>query len=146
MLSLKDSIKQIHYIRLVKDEDILPSLILYCKNNKIESGFVFGIGAVKKANLGYFDVISNQYLSRKFDFNAEILNCSGNVSKKANTGEYVIHIHMLLGDRECRSFGGHLMNDTMISVTGEFVIVETSNLLTRNLDEEFGLFLLNFTR
>ncbi|GAI95371.1 unnamed protein product, partial [marine sediment metagenome] len=38
MLSLKDSIKQIHYIRLVKDEDILPSLILYCKNNKIESG------------------------------------------------------------------------------------------------------------
>lgn len=146
MLSFKDSIKQIHYVRLVKDEDILPSLILYCKNNKIESGFVIGIGAVKKANLGYFDVTSNQYLSKKFDFNAEILNCSGNISKKANTDEYIIHIHILIGDRECRSFGGHLMNDTIISVTGEFVIVETSDPLTRKLDEEFGLFLLNFTR
>ena len=144
MNSIIDSLKKVHYLKLEKGDDILESVISYCEKNKITSGAVFGIGAVKNPSLGYFDLDKKTYLHNDYDFNAEILNCSGNIAKNAETGDYMAHLHMLVGDPTGKTFGGHLLPGNKITVTGEFVIFETETTLLRTLDEEFKLLLLNF--
>ncbi|MHA1303469.1 MAG: PPC domain-containing DNA-binding protein [Candidatus Heimdallarchaeaceae archaeon] len=145
MLSKIDKEKGIHFLKLETGEDILPSLIQYCKENNIQSGTVQGIGAVEKAVVGFFDLKSNEYKRKELDFNAELLNCAGNISKKADTGEYVVHCHILLGDSSFGVHGGHLFDGTIISVTGEFVIIESSLDIRRSLDKRFQLSLLNLS-
>ena len=53
------------------------------------------------------------------------------------------HLHIAIGDPEGRTFGGHVMANNIISVTGEFIIFETDITLSRTVDEEFKLLLLN---
>ncbi len=143
MRSAIDDLKKIHYLKLEKGDDVLNSIINYCKENQIKSGAIFGIGAVQKANLGYFDVETKTYLENKFDFYAEILNCTGNVAINELTKEHMAHLHMLIGDVKGVTFGGHVLPGTLVSVTGEFVLFETNSTLNRNIDDEFRLMLLN---
>ena len=143
MKSTIDKLKRVHYLKLEKGDDILESIISYCKDNTVSSGAVLGIGAVYNPSLGYFDLDKKIYLQNDYDFNAEILNCSGNIAKNAETGDYMAHLHMLVGDQKGNTFGGHLLPGNKITVTGEFVIFETETTLTRELDDEFKLLLLN---
>ena len=76
MKSLITSIKKIHFVKLETDEDVIEVLSQYCKRNNITSGFIFGLGAVKRANLGYFDVKTKEYKSNSFSFYAEVLTSS----------------------------------------------------------------------
>ena len=104
---------------------------------KINSGAIVGIGAVEKASLGYYDLKTKSYLTNNFDFNAEIINCTGNIAINKQTKEYIAHIHMTIGDDKGRTFGGHLLPNNPISVTGEFIIFETTTKLSRKIEDEF---------
>jgi predicted DNA-binding protein with PD1-like motif len=143
MKSITSKLKEVHYLKLEKGDDILESVVSYCREHKISSGAVLGIGAVENPSLGYFDLDKKIYLKNDYDFNAEILNCTGNIAINAETGEYMAHLHMLVGDPKGHTFGGHLLPGNKITVTGEFVIIETEEVLTRSIDEEFKLLLLN---
>ena len=143
MQSKFDELKGVHFLRLIKNEDVLKSIIEYCKEKKLMSGAIYGLGAVSKASLGYYDLDTKTYLENKFDFNAEILSCTGNISKNEETDDYIPHIHMIIGDIKGNTFGGHVLPGTIISVTGEFTILEINSTITRKKDEEFNLHLLN---
>ena len=143
MKSIRDNIKQIHFLKLEKGEDIIDSIINYCKKTNINSGAIFGIGAVEKASLGYYDLKSKSYLTNNFDFNAEIINCTGNITINEQTDEHIAHIHMTIGDEKGKTYGGHLLPNNPISVTGEFVIFETATKLSRKIENEFQLLLLD---
>ncbi len=143
MQSKFDELKGVHFLRLIKGEDVLESIIEYCKEKNLTSGAIYGLGAVSKASLGYYDLETKTYLENKFNFNAEVLSCTGNISKNEETDGYIPHIHMVIGNIEGNTFGGHVLPGTIISVTGEFTIFETNSTMTRKKDEEFNLFLLN---
>ncbi len=143
MKSKTTSIKQIHFLRLMKGEDLLESIMAYCYKNEISSGSVQGIGAIQNPSIGYFDLKKKEYFTNTYNFNAELVNCSGNVSKNKETGEIIIHLHMVVGDPKGQAFGGHVMSNNIISVTGEFVILETEGTNYRVVDEDFKLMLLD---
>jgi len=143
MKSTSGRIKKIHFLKLEKGDDILSSIIKYCENKELKSGALLGLGAVEKASLGFFDMNSKTYLKNNYDFNAEIVNCTGNIAQNGKTGEYMAHIHMIIGDREGRTYGGHVLPGNPISVTGEFIIIETDSLLKRRTDNDFNLLLLD---
>ncbi len=143
MQSKFDELKGVHFLRLIKGEDVLESIIKYCKEKSLTSGAIYGLGAVSKASLGYYDLGTKTYLENKFDFNAEVLSCTGNISKNEDTNDYIPHIHMIIGDVEGNTFGGHVLPGTIISVTGEFTIFEINSTITRKKDEEFNLYFLN---
>ena len=143
MKSITSKLKKVHYLKLEKGDDILECIVSYCKEQKLSSGAVLGIGAVSNPSLGYFDLDEKTYLQNDYEFNAEILNCSGNIARNAETGEFMAHLHMLVGDPKGKTYGGHLLPGNKITVTGEFVILETKEVLTRAIDEEFKLLLLN---
>ncbi len=143
MQSKFDELKGVHFLRLMRGEDVLKSVIEYCKEKNLTSGAIYGLGAVSTASLGYYDLDKKTYLENKFDFNAEVLCCTGNISKNEETNDYIPHIHMIIGDIKGNTFGGHVLPGTIISVTGEFTIFEINSTITRKKDEEFNLNLLN---
>jgi predicted DNA-binding protein with PD1-like motif len=143
MKSTTGNVIKAHFIKIEKGEDILETIVKYCKEVELKSGAIYGLGAVEKASLGFFDLASKTYLTNDYDFNAEILNCTGNIAKNKETDEYIAHIHMTISDSEGKTFGGHLLPGNPISVTGEFTIFEIDIALKREIDDEFKLLLLS---
>ncbi|MHA1687384.1 MAG: PPC domain-containing DNA-binding protein [Candidatus Heimdallarchaeaceae archaeon] len=144
MKAQKSSVTRIHFIKLEPGDDILASITEYCRNNIQNSGVIIGIGAVRQAHLGYFDIEQKTYLSQKFDINAELVQCAGNVSRNAETGEIIVHLHMAIGDSKFQLIGGHVLEGNIISVTGEFFIFETELPIKRQLNQQFNLWLWDF--
>lgn len=133
--------QKIHLLRLEKGDELLTSILNYVKEKNILSGFLTGIGALEKGKIGYFDIIKKKYLNIPFQ-EVELLACTGNISKNKDTSEHVAHIHIIIGNPDGTSLGGHLV-EANVSVTAEIYLVETRPGVFRTKDEETGLYLLS---
>ena len=141
MKAMKMEQQKVHLLRLEKDEDLHQAIIQYVKENKIIAGYLTGIGALRKGEIGYFDINEKKYLNLPFN-EVELLSCMGNISKNKETQESVAHIHIVLGDKDGKCLGGHLI-EGIVSVTAEIYLVETRPGVYRTKDEETGLYLLS---
>ncbi|MCK5046022.1 MAG: DNA-binding protein [Candidatus Heimdallarchaeota archaeon] len=141
MKTMEMELQKVHLIRLEKDEELLTSILEYVKKKNILAGYLTGIGALGKGKIGYFDIKSKKYLHIPFK-EVELLACTGNIAKNKDTQEPVAHIHVLIGEKDGKSLGGHLV-EGIVSVTAEIYLVETKPGVFRTKDEENGLYLLN---
>ena len=91
---------------LERGSDLAAGLTAFCSENHITLGRIVGLGAVQRANVGYFDQEDRNYRFIAMDRPLEITSLVGNVSLKENSP--FIHAHVTLGDEEGRGFGGHL--------------------------------------
>jgi predicted DNA-binding protein with PD1-like motif len=57
----------------------------------------------------------------------EIASCTGNIVLDEKD-EIVVHAHMVVSDKECKTFGGHLMKGSEIGATAESVMVEAAGV------------------
>lgn len=129
--------KNIYMGRLPYGGDLLNTLTEFVTEKHIKKGQVQVIGAAKRAVVGFYSQNKGKYDVFKFDKHMEILSLIGNISLK--DGKPFIHAHLTLGDEEGKSFGGHLMEGTIV-FAGEFIIREfEGNELERAYDEETGL-------
>jgi len=133
--------QKIHLIKLEKGDELLTSVLNYVKEHNIVGGYLTGIGALLKGKIGYFDIEKKQYINIPF-LEVELLACTGNISKNKDTNKPVAHIHIILGNSDGTSLGGHLV-EAIVSVTAEIYLVETRPGVYRTKDEETGLFLLS---
>lgn len=123
--------------RLPYGGDILTSLTDFVKRKGIKKGQVQVIGAVQRAVVGFYDQATRKYSSLAFDKPLEILSVTGNISLK--DGQPFIHAHIALSDGEGKSFGGHLMEGTIV-FAGEYIIREfQGDELVRAYDDQTGL-------
>ena len=128
--------KNIVFVRLMPEESLIEQLKEACKNHNISSGVVLsGIGQLGKVELGYFKEKGN-YSPETFEKPLEILSLSGNICKQG--GDYLPHLHIVLGTEKKNAIGGHLLNGT-VSITAEIVIIKTNVDFSRQLDETTGL-------
>ena len=118
--------------------DLLEALTDICKKENIKLGFFSIIGAVVKANVGYYNQATRKYIeSAHLDKNLEITSCLGNISLKDS--EISIHAHISLSDDSGRTYGGHLVKGCVV-FAGEYYIKEFSGAgFERGYDEETGL-------
>lgn len=107
--------------RIPYGADLLNSLTEFVSEKGIKLGKLQMIGAVKKAVVGFYDSKKEKYKKVVFEKPMEVLCLTGNVSLK--DGQPFIHAHITLGDEEGRSFGGHLMEGTVV-FAAEYVIDE----------------------
>ena len=119
--------------------DLLESLTQFVRKENIKSGRISGIGATTHAVIAYYDQIQKKYLSMEFPGGMEILNLQGNVSIR--DGNPFVHVHILLGDREGKIFGGHLMPGTMLWACEVIIDEYAGEELSRAEDPKTGLFL-----
>jgi predicted DNA-binding protein with PD1-like motif len=121
-----------------KGDDFLPRLKEFLRRNRVNSGFFYGLGGFQKAEIAFYDLAKKKYLKKKFNGPFEVLSLTGNVAQSDD--DIFIHCHVVLGDKNYKTFGGHLMGAT-VSGTLEVKLSETE-FLQRSLDKNTGLNLL----
>lgn len=123
-------------VRIDRGEEVVSSLLMLAKKENIKAGFISAIGAADLIEVGLYEVEKQQYQSKEFIGDFEIVSCLGNLSRKE--GEPYLHLHLSFGDKDFHTYGGHL-NKCRISGTFECVIDLTKNSIERTKDSETGL-------
>ena len=128
------------YIRIDQGEEIVENLKAFCEKFDIKSGLISGLGSVTKAELGLYDLENKEYLKKEFSGIYEIASMNGNISRM-NEQPY-FHIHAVLSDSECRTFGGHFAMG-VVGATCEIIVIPFKNDADRFFSDEIGLNLLD---
>jgi predicted DNA-binding protein with PD1-like motif len=109
-------------IRLFPDEDIHENIKKVCSKFDIRTGIILsGIGQIKEFELGFFNKEKNKYVTKKFFLTYELLSLSGNVCY--DNENFIIHLHVVLGDEKMNTVGGHLING-IVEVTNEIILLK----------------------
>lgn len=126
-------------LRLEAGEEIVGCILSAAKEYRIPSGTVSGIGAVRSAEIGLFDPNERQYHKTILMQPLEIANLSGSLTTK--DGEPYAHLHIVLGDIQGHTYGGHLSSG-VISATAEIFIQIFPDVISRVFSDEIGLNLM----
>ena len=125
-------------ISIGKGELVNASILNVAMRNKVEFGWVNGIGAISDPEIGFYDIENKEYIKKIVPGHFELVSLQGNLTYKDD--ELFIHSHIAFTDVNFQAYGGHLF-DCKIAVAGEFIIFNGQNKLSRNYDDGTGLFL-----
>lgn len=121
---------------LDRGDEVIESLKEFAASERIGAAWLSGIGAVRDVTLGYLDLELKQYLRQELGAESmELLSLSGNLARL--NSEPVAHCHVVVGDREMRTYGGHLFR-AVVSVTVEMSVQVYEGEVARRFDEESG--------
>ncbi|MEE9323824.1 MAG: PPC domain-containing DNA-binding protein [Candidatus Aenigmarchaeota archaeon] len=130
-----------YVIRLEKGEKVMEKLEEFCRKERIRSGHFSGIGGLGEAEIAHFSMEDKEYHSKVFGGALlELISFLGSVT--VSEGKIKIHAHVMIGDKEFRTFGGHLIEGTVLP-TCEIVFTPFGETIERKPDEETGLALLD---
>ena len=125
-----------YIINIDKGEKVVKTLTRFCIENGIKNAKLSGIGAVKKTEIGAYDLPKKEYIRREYSEILELLSLEGNVALK--DGEPFIHAHVVLSDHNMQTLGGHLF-ETTVGVAGEFFLTQFDGNAYRELKPDIGL-------
>ena len=133
-----------YVLRLERNEDVLPTITDFCTRKGILSGSFRAIGAVKDAKIGYYDLSKKEYGSKLYTDEMEVASMTGNVAQV--DGKPFIHAHAVLSGiaagTENQPIGGHVF-EAKVAVTLEVHLVAFNESISRSLDDDIGLKLLD---
>ncbi len=118
----------------------MATLLGFCRDNGIVCGWISGLGAFEKAEIGYYYLSHQQYDFKVFEEELELTNLTGNIALDGD--ELVLHLHATVGDRGFHAFAGHLKEAT-IGASCEIYLTPIDARVTRTFDPEIGLKLLD---
>jgi predicted DNA-binding protein with PD1-like motif len=117
-------------------DELIGCLKRLAEAERIGEASFTAIGAVRDAVLAYLDPVGKEYLSREFGPESmELVSAIGNLARLE--GAPAIHCHALLGDRELRVYGGHLLH-AVTSVSVEVFVRVYDGEIVRRFDPETG--------
>ena len=130
-------------------EEVVESVSHFATELKVKGASLTGIGALSRAKLGWFNPATKEFRENRVDEQAEVLAITGNIAEGTaaddhdggSAGGVKLHIHIVLGCGDASVRGGHLVAGR-VSPTMELIIEEVAAHLTRGLDAETGLVLL----
>jgi len=128
---------------LKSGDEIIKSLEKLTKRETIQSGCIRGIGAIRDAELGFYDVQNKKYIKDMFKGHFELITLSGNISYFE--GKPVIHCHGVIGDKEHNLYGGHIFQAT-VTATVEIFVQVSHDRLERKFDDKIGLNLIKLKK
>jgi predicted DNA-binding protein with PD1-like motif len=125
--------------RLPHGKDLITSIEDFCKASSIQMATFSVIGAVSSATLGAYDQKQQVYATFTQEEPLEIVSCTGNVSLLDQ--DSVVHAHIILGNLEGKTLGGHVFSETIIYAAEIDLQELTGNTLERAYDDTTGLML-----
>jgi hypothetical protein len=126
--------------RLFLGEEVHTVLGAFAKQRGITAAWVQGIGALRSAEIGYFDLETRTYDRETFDQDLEVAPLVGNIGIK--DGEPFAHLHVTLGARDFSARVGHLFRGEAGATLELRIEVFPGATLLRLPDETVGLGLL----
>jgi len=123
--------------RLNHNSDLLEELTSLCRDKNIGLGHIEAIGAVSRAQIGFYDQSRQEYRFTKLDKNLEITSLIGNISIR--DGEPMVHAHLTLADAQGSVYGGHLAPETIVFACEFIIHAYEGPRLCRLYDGDTGL-------
>ncbi|OGL36166.1 hypothetical protein A3F05_02595 [Candidatus Saccharibacteria bacterium RIFCSPHIGHO2_12_FULL_47_17] len=128
------------YVVILKlGEELFGSLANFATQNNLKTAWFEAFGATKEVELGYYNLEAQKYVWRVFSGPLEITGLQGNIAQK--DGQPVFHAHGSFADESYNVVGGHIKK-LVVAGTCELFITPLNLKLTRQLDDEVGLELL----
>lgn len=125
-----------YIIHVQQNEQILSTLIQFCKDHDIINGQISGIGAIKNIELGAYDLANKKYIIKEFNEIWELTSFQANILLK--DGEPFIHAHINISNHDLDVKGGHLF-EAEVAAVGEFVLQKINTNGKRKMDDHIGL-------
>ncbi len=137
------SVRRVLFVNLERGRCVFECLEEISREEKIEAGAFNLIGALKSANLKYYDQKAHDYRDVSKEEPMEIVSCMGDISVKEN-GEVMIHAHIALADSKGQVWGGHLDRGSCVGAVVEAAIFEFEGMkLKRIFNPETKLYHLS---
>ena len=127
-------------IKLKKGDNLIEKLTRIIDENKIDAGYILGLGALSEAELMLYDLDKKEYLSKKIQGPIEIGNFFSIISKDPE-GKTHLHPHIVISNVDFISYSGHLKQG-VVGATFEAVICPVDQKVERYFDSEIGLNLI----
>ena len=128
-----------HVLVFDKGDEVMETLVGFASGHELTAGHFTAIGAFSDVTLGFLDPESKEYEPIRIDEQVEALSLVGDVSLE--DGEPRVHAHVVVGKRDGRAYGGHLL-EAHVWPTLEVVLTESPAHLWRRVDAETGLALI----
>ena len=125
-----------YLIKIPYDADLLLAIKEAVIKLGITAGTINVIGALKKAVLYYYIQDQKNFHTLNFDRPMEIASGMGNIAMK--DGDTIVHMHLVLADKEGHAFGGHLAEGSRV-FAGEVWLRALSPAMHRKFDPQTGL-------
>ncbi|MGB7544325.1 MAG: PPC domain-containing DNA-binding protein [Methanothrix sp.] len=122
--------------RLDHGAEIISQITDIARERKIRAAAISAIGALSRADLGFYDQAGREYLIRAVEEPVEIASCAGNISFL--DGQPFVHAHAVLADSSGVTFAGHLVRGSIFAA--ELFLQELPQQdLHRTPDSQTGL-------
>ena len=127
---------------LGRGENVLETLTDFCAKENITAATLSGIGAVERVKIGYYDLAKREYFFRDEPGVFEVASMQGNVALVE--GKPFIHAHAVLSrcDLTLECIGAHI-KEAFVAVTLEIVLIPIAMQVSRKLNDDIGLKLLD---
>jgi predicted DNA-binding protein with PD1-like motif len=119
-----------------KGDEVMENLAEFASERELTAGHFTAIGAFSDVTLGFLDPETKEYAPISVDEQVEALSLVGDISLE--NGERRVHAHVVVGKRDGRAYGGHLL-EAHVWPTLEVVLTESPAHLRRRVDAETGL-------
>lgn len=125
---------------LETDDEVIGELRRFAQEEGLGGSHFSGIGAFRRAVLGYFDWENKDYKKIPIDEQVEVVALSGFITEGEDGPK--VHAHVALGRSDATAYGGHLL-EAHVRPTLELAISESPRHLRRRFDPESGLPLID---
>lgn len=128
-------------LRFEKGELVVENLLKFVHEQNVRGGWIVGLGGFAWAELGFYDLATQEYAWTKFDEALELTNLTGNIAWSGD--DPALHLHATIADTSLHAYGGHL-KEAEASGTVEVFIHRwlRDEGLVRAKDDQTGLNLL----
>lgn len=116
--------------RLAPHQDLKKELMAYVDRNKLKAGFIATcVGSLEQVSLRFANQEKGELLKGHF----EIVSLTGTLSDSSS------HLHIAVSDASGKTFGGHLLDGSLIYTTAEIVIGDLTEIeFTHEKDTTYG--------
>ena len=140
-MRLKDCTEHSRFqLALEQGENVIETLTDFCERRKIKSGVLWGLGAVRNSEIGFYNLETKEYIFKTYPDDREVVSLVGNIAIVDE--KPFVHAHISLGDKDMNMVGGHL-KECVVAVTLEIHLTTFNEHFNRTYNENIGLNLLD---
>ena len=120
-------------------DEAFSGLLEFAQKYQITSAHFTAIGAVNGATLGWFDPQRKMYKKIPIEGQQEVIGMSGDIA--LYQGKPVVHTHMLVGNSDGTTRGGHVLA-AYVSPTLEVMVTADPGTMQKRFDPDTDLTLI----
>lgn len=121
-------------------DEAFSGLLDFAEKYHVTSAHFTAIGAINAATLGYFDPERKMYKKIPIHGQHEVIGMSGDIA--LYKGEPVVHTHMVVGNSDGTTHGGHVL-EVYVSPTLEVMVTAEPVTMQKRFDPATDLTLID---